>query len=998
MRMRVLRNGVCVFYLWFWGHAWAHAPAPPAPAATLAQALLDVADYMAKLGEPADLTAGYAWCVQHLQPWRDEAFAAPPDDPVALSRAATWSTTMAMCLFSETGNGSPRASVSEVRDWLVPWYELQRHRSKPDPLFEINRVLDYVWQLQLIGYKAEALAFHRQEITARLQALQANPNDSLAADEIAYAVRVAVGHWMRPQEMQQLQSLLEQGLGEGHRQHLLLLRSMAYHQRFSGQPQASLALIERAVALTRLHHPQDRMLNVRMDEEHAASLAEMGQLARAQQILQGVLAAHAALVPVNEFNLMRLETNLAGMALGMSAYDAAIAHADRSIEHAQRSGSRYAEAEARVARAVREEARMWQGATDAPARLRAVLDETQATEMHIGSEAFALVQFAAAQGQSELLDWAVAFTDLQIQRYRGPLQADAALRPLMQAWRTAGHDFRQGEVRSLLDRALALSLNGRSPGTLALTLFNQARERATSDPDTAIWLYKTGANTLQRLRAGLPSSEPELHRAWLGTHEADLRHFIALLIDQGRLIEAEQALAALRDQEGHEYTRRALRQQSGMAGQQLSYTPAEALRDHGLQAAAAQAQRATAQADQRLEGQARPYFRNQYRDEQGLQAVDDLSRQVRTMIDAAPAAARALPASADTTTAVPRGTARLSYFVRDDAVDVVLATARGRQRYTVPVARAALNRLVQNARSSLGSPQDDPLPSLHALHALLLAPLVPVLQGQRIQHLQVVPDAVLRYVPYAALHDGRRYAAQRYTLAVRWSGSVTADPAEPAEAPAAGAAAARHRGGILAVGRTTGDAEHAALPGVQLEMASARRAGGQVLLDAAFTADSLRAALQRRPAMVHMASHFALDPAGEEKSYLLLGDGSKLPLSTLATLPWRGVNLALLSACDSGVVLGQGTGQALVGLASTLQQAGVQHVIATLWRVSDGATASWVQMFYRQPAATALRQPVMPKLNAARVAQTQRDWLRRHAGTALTHPHYWGAFTWLEWR
>ena len=639
---------------------------------------------------------------------------------------------------------------------------------------------------------------------------------------------------------------------------------------------------------------------------------------------------------------------------------------------------------------------MWQGAADAPARLRDALDETKATEMHVGSQAFELVQFAAAQGDKAMLNWATAFTDLHIQRFRGPLQADTALRPLMQAWRIAGLDFQGGQgaadVRDLLDRALALSLNGRSPSTLALTLFNQARERADADPDTAIWLYKTAANTLQALRTGLPSGEPELHRVWLGAYEADLRRFIGLLIDQGRLIEAEQALATLRDQESHEYVRRALRQEHGMGGQQLSYTPAEALRSRGLQAAATEARQATATADQRLDAQARPFFRNHYRDEQGEQAVIKLTGFVRQLIDQAPAANRAVPVLPDAKEGLAKGQARLTYFVREQAVDIVLATRRGRQHYSVPIARSALSRLVRSARTTLNSPQNDPLPALRQLHKLLLQPLVPALHGLRIQQLQVVPDAVLRYVPYAALHDGLRYVAQRYTVAVRWAGS-----APDVQAAAANALRTR-RGGILAVGRTSGDSEHAALPGVQQEMAAAGRAGGQVLLDQAFTADSLRNALSLGPAMVHMASHFTLDPAGEEKSYLLLGDGQHLPLSALAEMPWRGVRLALLSACDSGVALGQppGTGQAMVGFASTLQQAGVANIIATLWPVSDGATSEWVQMFYGRPVQASKSGPLVPSLSASRLARTQRNWLQQHAGTPLAHPHYWGAFTWLE--
>lgn len=200
----------------------------------------------------------------------------------------------------------------------------------------------------------------------------------------------------------------------------------------------------------------------------------------------------------------------------------------------------------------------------------------------------------------------------------------------------------------------------------------------------------------------------------------------------------------------------------------------------------------------------------------------------------------------------------------------------------------------------------------------------------------------------------------------------------------------------LALGRTAGDSVHSALPGVQQEIGTLRSVGAQVWLDEDFTELRLREGLAQGPDIVHLASHFVLDPAGEEKSYLLLGDGKRLPLSTMAAMPWRGVQLAMLSACDSGVAFEAGPGQALVGFASTLKQAGVANVLATLWRVSDGATARWVELFYRNPvrrAGTGVQRPL--RLDVRRAALAQRQWIRQYGGTPLAHPHYWAGFTWL---
>jgi hypothetical protein len=50
-----------------------------------------------------------------------------------------------------------------------------------------------------------------------------------------------------------------------------------------------------------------------------------------------------------------------------------------------------------------------------------------------------------------------------------------------------------------------------------------------------------------------------MHRATLADHEADLREFIALLIDEGRYLEARDALRVLREEELHDFTRRSRR-------------------------------------------------------------------------------------------------------------------------------------------------------------------------------------------------------------------------------------------------------------------------------------------------------------------------------------------------------------------------------------------------------------------------------------------------------
>ena len=47
-----------------------------------------------------------------------------------------------------------------------------------------------------------------------------------------------------------------------------------------------------------------------------------------------------------------------------------------------------------------------------------------------------------------------------------------------------------------------------------------------------------------------------------------------------------------------------------------------------------------------------------------------------------------------------------------------------------------------------------------------MRPLEPVLAGHRIDTLVIVPDGVLRLIPFAALYDGEHFVVERYATAI----------------------------------------------------------------------------------------------------------------------------------------------------------------------------------------------------------------------------------------
>jgi CHAT domain-containing protein len=99
-------------------------------------------------------------------------------------------------------------------------------------------------------------------------------------------------------------------------------------------------------------------------------------------------------------------------------------------------------------------------------------------------------------------------------------------------------------------------------------------------------------------------------------------------------------------------------------------------------------------------------------------------------------------------------------------------------------------------------------------------------------------------------------------------------------------------------------------------------------------------------------------------------------------------DLVVLSACQTG--LGKEIrGEGLVGLTRGFMYAGAPRVVASLWKVSDVATAELMKRFY----AGMLRDNLRPAaaLRAAKVEMwTQKRW---------QSPFYWAAFELQgEWR
>ena len=88
-----------------------------------------------------------------------------------------------------------------------------------------------------------------------------------------------------------------------------------------------------------------------------------------------------------------------------------------------------------------------------------------------------------------------------------------------------------------------------------------------------------------------------------------------------------------------------------------------------------------------------------------------------------------------------------------------------------------------------------------------------------------------------------------------------------------------------------------------------------------------------------------------------------LTAAEVHSLDLRGVDLAVLSACETG--LGQSAGgEGIIGLQRAFQLAGVHTTITSLWQVDDAATRALMVEFYRN-----LFEKKLSKLESLRQAQ-----------------------------
>ncbi|OAN99202.1 hypothetical protein A8B75_19330 [Sphingomonadales bacterium EhC05] len=333
----------------------------------------------------------------------------------------------------------------------------------------------------------------------------------------------------------------------------------------------------------------------------------------------------------------------------------------------------------------------------------------------------------------------------------------------------------------------------------------------------------------------------------------------------------------------------------------------------------------------------------------------------------------------------------------EDSLHMFLITPGAFKHVGVPVRREDLFNAVFDARQEIEKGRNPNTAAqtehkanlrsrLGVLYEWLIKPIETDLADASIKTLMLNVQGEIRYVPFAALWDGRGWLAERYQLALYTPAAQTRfiSPKSMKRASAFGLSDAAQG--------------FSALPAVRDELylivGDESRDGvleGNAALNERFTRASLEESLTTPAPILHIASHFVTRPGDESASFLLLGDGSQLSIADInrsSKLRFRGVELLTLSACETAIG-GKGIGMEIEGIGALAQNKGAASVIASLWPVSDDTTPVFMRDLYDGIANHQLSK-------AAALQAAQLNMIRSPLDN---DPFYWAPFVIMgNWR
>ena len=275
------------------------------------------------------------------------------------------------------------------------------------------------------------------------------------------------------------------------------------------------------------------------------------------------------------------------------------------------------------------------------------------------------------------------------------------------------------------------------------------------------------------------------------------------------------------------------------------------------------------------------------------------------------------------------------------------------------------------------------------LGSILLSPIADSLASGGFRNLTIVPDGPLNGLPFAPLRPGDSSSPLIEYVALSYAHSNESQKAlnlrssvvQQSENPQ-----------ILVVSDpidNQGESEFSRIPHTQSEAEAIRQQfsnAAQVLGGETADKETVLEALTSEYSILHFATHGLLNSEEPSLSGLMFSKTSRRPNFWLApeiSAADIQAGLVVLSACESAVGKGV-SGEGMLSLSRAFLEGGASHVIGTLWKVEDAATAQLVSQFYSNLVDDSLAISIaLQKAQLTTYQNRDNDW---------RDPYFWAGF------
>jgi CHAT domain-containing protein/predicted negative regulator of RcsB-dependent stress response len=561
----------------------------------------------------------------------------------------------------------------------------------------------------------------------------------------------------------------------------------------------------------------------------------------------------------------------------------------------------------------------------------------------------------------------------------------------------------------------------------------------------AIFYGKQSINILQLLRSNVQGLDKEVQKSFLRVVEPPYRALTESLIAQGRYAEALQVINAFKDQQFFDFDQTQPKQATPLARtpheDELRLRYEKSGDDLGVLGGQITELQRKLRGRQPNADEAVQLQQLGDRLKEASDAFSGFLKQAEAEFSK-PADEKDKPGEAPDLTHMQAALLQLSKetnqkaaaiytLIGQEKFHVLIVTAEDIAAVSTPIKGDELSARARQLWALLQSADYDPRALSNELYNIIFKPIEGRLPKDTKTLLWSL-DGNLRYLPMAALYDGKQYLVERFShvvftraenerltraVSATWQGSGFATSAP-------------HK--VVIGGKSI---EFSSLDFVKDEMQIFRTQSnpngiiaGEVFPDAQFNKAALLAALKQKRPLVHISSHFRFRPGDEANSFLLLGDGSVLTVAEMKGQSdlFQGVELLTLSACDTAAQRPDANGREIDTLAELAQRLGAASVLASLWPVRDRSTAQLMKAFYKNreggkaTKAEALRKAQLDLLYGnSRIVNQGSEALLRGSSTdeeiiveakyrvpfkpeksrPFAHPYYWSPFVLFgNWR